>query len=189
PTPFSSIYGRTKHEAEREVQRGIAEGLDASIVIPSIILGAGDWESGSATIFHKIGKGMPVYPQGQNGFVDVRDVALLALRILESGRSYRAIASGHTISYKKLFTKIAERIDARPPVVRIGPVLSEVAWRLCVPVRWMTGRQPVINKETSRAAQCFPEYDNAVSLTVPGFRYTSLEKTLDDIAERYKAAR
>ena len=188
-TRYSSNYGLSKHLAEKEIQRGIAEGLNASIIIPTIILGAGDWYDGSATIFHRIGKGMPLYPRGQNGYVDVRDVALLSIRILEQESSYRVIASGHTIGYRDLFAAIAQRLDAPMPRVPLGPVVSEAAWRVMVPVRWVTGRQPVINKETARAAQCFPEYDNTASLTVPGFRYTPLEKTLDDIAERYLLAR
>ncbi|HLF64766.1 MAG TPA: NAD-dependent epimerase/dehydratase family protein [Saprospiraceae bacterium] len=188
-TRYTSNYGLTKHLAEKEVQRGIAEGLNASILIPSIILGAGVWHEGSASIYHRIGKGMPIYPRGQNGYVDVRDVALLAIRMMEQDQKYRVIASGHTIGYRELFSEIAQRLDAPVPKVAVGPVVSEVVWRLMVPIRWTTGKQPVINKETTRAAQCFPEYDNSASLKVPGFRYTPLEKTLDDIAREYQLAR
>jgi len=188
-TRYTSNYGLTKHLAEIEVHRGIAEGLNASIIIPTIILGAGVWDDGSATIFHRINKGMPVYPKGRNGYVDVRDVALLALRILEQEEMYRVIASGHTVGYYELFSEISTRLNAQKPKIAVGPLTSEVIWRLLVPLRWITGRQPVINKETSRASQCFPEYDNSASLAVPGFSYTPLEKTLDDIAEKYLAAR
>ncbi len=188
-TRYTSMYGLTKHLAEKEVQRGIAEGLQASIVIPSIILGAGVWQEGSATVFHRIGQGMPVYPKGQNGYVDVRDVALLAIYLMEQEQSYRVLANGHTIGYRELFSQIAERLDAVKPRFAIGPIASELAWRLIVPARWITGKQSVINKETARASQCFPEYDNSASLKVPGFRYTPLEKSLDDIAVKYLEAR
>jgi len=189
PTRYTSIYGLTKHLAEREVQRGVAEGLKASILIPSIILGAGKWDNGSATIFHQIGRGMPAYPLGQNGFVDVRDVALLATLLLEQEESYRVIASGHTVSYRVLFSEIATRIGKMPPGLPVGPLMSELLWRLFLPVRWITGRMPVINRETTRAAQSYPEYDHNASLQVPGFQYTPLAQTLDDIAERYLIAR
>jgi nucleoside-diphosphate-sugar epimerase len=188
-TAYTSTYGLTKHLAEREVQRGIAEGLDASIIIPSIILGAGNWHSGSATIFHQIGKGMPAYPIGQNGYVDVRDVALLSILALEQETSCRVIASGHTITYKELFTEIAIRLHKKPPVLPVGPVLSEIVWRLFVPVKWIRGRVSVLNKETVRGSQSFPEYDNSRSLQVQGFRYLDLSNSLDDIAEKYLEAR
>jgi nucleoside-diphosphate-sugar epimerase len=188
-TRYTSGYGLTKHLAEREVQRGIAEGLHASIVIPSIILGAGVWQDGSATIFHRIGKGMPIYPPGMNGYVDVRDVALLSIRILEQPEMYRVIANGHNLGYKELFSSIAQRIQAPMPTIPVSSVVTEVVWRLLVPVRWVTGKQPVINKETTRAAQCVARFDNTASLRVPGFQYTPIEQTLDDVAEKYLLAK
>ena len=45
PKANNSEYGRTKYLAEMEVWRGIGEGLKAVIVNPTIILGAGDWNS------------------------------------------------------------------------------------------------------------------------------------------------
>lgn len=188
-TRYTSQYGLSKHLAEMEVQRGIAEGLKASIVIPSIILGAGVWQEGSATVFHRVGQGMPVYPGGNNGFVDVRDVCALALAIMEQDLQCRVIANGHMITYKKLFSEIARRIDAAPPRILFGPLAAEVLWRLFVPVRWITGRQPVINKHTVRMSQCTVEYRNSASLAIEGFRYTPLGKTLDDIATQYRSAR
>lgn len=55
----NSSYGQSKYMAELEVWRGIGEGLDAVIVNPTIILGAGDWESGSSKIFQTVYKEFP----------------------------------------------------------------------------------------------------------------------------------
>ena len=41
----NSNYGQSKYLAELEVWRGIGEGLDAVMVNPVVILGAGDWDS------------------------------------------------------------------------------------------------------------------------------------------------
>ena len=60
--------------AEMEVWRGIGEGLNAVIVNPSIILGAGDWNEGSTKIFKTAFEEFPWYAQGKTGFVDVNDV-------------------------------------------------------------------------------------------------------------------
>ena len=185
PSAYTSLYGLTKHLAEAEVHRGIAEGLEASVIIPSIVLGAGKWKSGSAEIFYRIGRGMPAYPIGANGYVDVRDVALMAIRLMEEPGYQRVIASGHSVSYKDLFTGIATRIGKSPPILRVGPIASELLWRIFVPYRWLTGRLPVINKEMTRAAQCFPEYDNSASLQIRSFGYTPFDRTLDDIAIEY----
>ena len=44
PATSNSRYGETKFLGEMEVWRGVAEGLKAVIVNPTIILGAGDWD-------------------------------------------------------------------------------------------------------------------------------------------------
>ena len=46
----NSAYGQSKYLAEMEVWRGIGEGLNAVIVNPVIILGPGNWDTGSSKI-------------------------------------------------------------------------------------------------------------------------------------------
>jgi nucleoside-diphosphate-sugar epimerase len=43
-TGIKTNYGQSKYLAELEVWRGIAEGLNAVIINPSLILGAGELE-------------------------------------------------------------------------------------------------------------------------------------------------
>lgn len=54
----TSHYGRSKHLGEIEVWRGMAEGLDAIILNPTVVLGAGIWESSSCQLFMQIFKGL-----------------------------------------------------------------------------------------------------------------------------------
>ena len=54
----SHSYAISKYEAEMEVWRGIAEGLDAVIVNPSVIIGAGDGFEGSGAIFKLVKEGL-----------------------------------------------------------------------------------------------------------------------------------
>src|SRR5690606_9776453 len=80
---IKSPYARSKFLGEMEVWRGMAEGLKAVIVNPSLIVGPGYWiGSGPAAIFNKIDEGVPVYTYGTNGYVDVRDVAESMLMLL-----------------------------------------------------------------------------------------------------------
>src|SRR6478672_1289430 len=71
----NSEYGKSKYFGEMEVWRGTGEGLNAVIVNPSTILGAGDWNNGSSEIFKTAYNEFPWYAEGMNGFVDVKDVA------------------------------------------------------------------------------------------------------------------
>ena len=65
-------YAISKYEGEMEVWRGIAEGLDAVIVNPSVIIGAGAGFSGSGAIFKLVKDGLSYYTRGATGIVDVR---------------------------------------------------------------------------------------------------------------------
>ncbi len=52
-------YAESKYLSELEVWRGIGEGLEAVIVNPTIILGAGDWQSSSTKIFKNVYQNFP----------------------------------------------------------------------------------------------------------------------------------
>ena len=52
-TPKTSGYSVSKYSAEREVWRAIQEGLNAVIVNPCVIIGAGNWKLSSLKIFVK----------------------------------------------------------------------------------------------------------------------------------------
>jgi len=64
----TSVYSTSKYHAEMEIWRGIAEGLNAVIINPSIILGPGDWNSGSSKLFTTMYNGLKFYSIGSNGF-------------------------------------------------------------------------------------------------------------------------
>ena len=51
------------------------------IVNPAIILGAGLRGRSSVKLFEQASKGMPFYTEGVNGYVDVRDVCELMIRL------------------------------------------------------------------------------------------------------------
>jgi hypothetical protein len=53
----------------------------------------------------------------------------------------------------------------------------------------MLGKTSTFHKDLLQVVQSQRIFDNALSLTVPGFGYTALEKTLDDIAVKYLQAR
>lgn len=84
-----SAYAISKIYAENIVRRGIAQGLKAVIVNPAIVIGEGNWTSGSSLLIAFGARGGFFYTRGVKSYVDVRDVAramvLLAQRP-ETGR-------------------------------------------------------------------------------------------------------
>ena len=82
-TPLTSGYSVSKYLAEKEVWRGIEEGLNAVMINPCVILGPGNWDETSLTIFKNVSKGMKYYPTGANATVDARDVASCLVSLVD----------------------------------------------------------------------------------------------------------
>ncbi|MEP6685073.1 MAG: NAD-dependent epimerase/dehydratase family protein [Parafilimonas sp.] len=181
----NSVYGESKYLGEMEVWRGIAEGLNAVIINPTIILGAADWNNGSAEIFKTVYKEFPYYTEGVTGFVDVNDVVKVMITLMNSDIvSECFIISAENVSYKSLFDMIAEVFDKKPPHKKVSPFMADLIWRLEAVRSFFTRKAPFINKETAQAALAKVYFDNSKLLNVlPGFSYTSLKKSVTRIAD------
>jgi nucleoside-diphosphate-sugar epimerase len=148
-----SAYASSKYWGELEVWRGIAEGLDAVIVNPSVILGPADWSRSSTQLFHYVYKERPFYTGGSANFVDVRDVVEAMLRLTFSDISgERFILNAGHMSYKEFFEQAAQCFGKKAPAMKVPPALAEVVWRFEHARAWLTGRRPLITKDTARVA-------------------------------------
>ena len=117
-------YGHSKWLAEQEVQKGVAAGLDAVIVNPSIVVGPRDVYRTTGSLFENMRHGLPVVPRGGSGVVDARDVAEGHLAAAARGRTgERYILSAENLSHMALARLIAEAMGVRPPLVEVPPWL------------------------------------------------------------------
>jgi nucleoside-diphosphate-sugar epimerase len=184
----NSGYAISKHLAEMEVWRGIAEGLNAVIVNPSNVLGSGFWEGRTATgqLFYKVWNGFRFYPQGTTGWVDVRDVVRFMVQLMESDRSgERYILSAENLPYKTIFDEIAKAINAKPPQIGVSPIIRESAWRAAWLLSKFTGKTPFITKETARSSARTYYYDNRKSLAAFDFSYTPVLSTIQETGQQF----
>lgn len=101
PTEPHSGYAISKYVAENEVWRGIEEGLNAVIINPSVIIGPGNWNESSLTIFRTLSKGLKFYTSGSNAFVDVRDVVKAMRSLINTPSSFhqRYLCTGTNTSF------------------------------------------------------------------------------------------
>ncbi len=175
-------YGKSKYLAEMEVWRGIGEGLDATIINPVIILGAGDWNGGSSKIFKTVFDEFPWYSDGVNGFVDVRDVAKAMIQLMESNISgERFIVSAANKSYHDIFNLIAKEFDKKPPYKKVTSILAQLIWRIKAIKSFFTDKDPLVTKETATTALSMVYYDNnKLKKFLPAFEYRSIEQTIAD---------
>ena len=188
---INTHYARSKFKAELQVWRGISEGLEAVILNPSTILGYGDWNSGSSAIFKNVYKEFRWYSPGINGFVDVEDVANIAVKMLESSiNEQRYIVNGDTWSFKKLQDVMADAFGKKKPSGRAGAFLLGIAWRMERLKALFTGKTPLITKESAKVAMSKTWFENDKLLkALPEFSFTPLEETIKKACEKYVAGR
>lgn len=189
-TKSNTHYAVTKHRAELEVWRGIAEGLPAVILNPSTILGYGNWHQSSCAIFRNLYKEFPWYSEGVNGFVGVEDVAEAAVQLLQSSiTEKRFIANAENWSFRQLFDTIAEDFGKRKPHRRATPFLGEIAWRLEKFRYLFTDGKPLLTRESARVAHSRTQFDNTALLkALPDFAFTPLETVIQKSCLQYLEA-
>jgi len=105
-------YAESKHLAELEGLRGVAEGLEVVIISPGVVIGRDPLNpaslSSSNEVLRMVHKGLvPVFPTGGTGFVDVRDVADALVAGWRKGKSgERYLVVGHNLLFSELFRRI-----------------------------------------------------------------------------------
>jgi len=184
PTLENDGYAISKLESEMEVWRGIAEGLDAVMVNPTIIIGASAGTEGSGQIFETVRKGLKFYTGGTIGFVDVKDVAKCMIALMESGiAGKRYIINAENRSYQQIFTEIANYYHVKPPATLAKPWMMELAWRGALLASALTGKAPAIDKNTARAASVTRNFDNSEIKKAIAFEFRPLSETIKEICE------
>ncbi len=182
-----SVYGKTKYLAELEVWRAVAEGLNAVIVNPVIILGKGNWETGSSATFRNAYNEFPWYTEGVSGFVDAYDVANAMVQLMESEIvAERFILSAENWTYRDLFTTMANGFGKRPPHRKVEPWMASLVWRIERVKGILTGKEPLLTRETAETAQQKVNFDNSKILNaLQGFRFRPLAETIHDACQYY----
>jgi dihydroflavonol-4-reductase len=107
--PDRWMYGYTKYLAELEVQRAVADGLDAVIVNPTLVFGKGDvYRQNSSLVMQVARQRLPALVDGGLNAVHVDDVVAGHLAAMQCGRSgQRYILGGQNLSVFELIQKIA----------------------------------------------------------------------------------
>jgi nucleoside-diphosphate-sugar epimerase len=176
----NSNYGQSKYLSELEVWRGIGEGLNAVMVNPVIILGAGNWDAGSSKIFKTAYDEFPWYTEGVTGFVDVRDVAKAMIALMQSDiTAERFILSAENRSYRDIFNLVAKAFNKRQPYKKVTPLIAKIVWRLEALKSRFSKKDPLVTKETAATALTKVDFDNSkLKKFLPGFSYNSIENTI-----------
>lgn len=179
-----SNYAISKYESEMEVFRGIAEGLMAVIVNPSIIIGKNAGKNGSGQLFEKVRNGLKFYPGGSCGVVDVEDVARTMIRLMESDlKTERFIINAQNMSYKELFTSIAKAYGLVPPGIELTPWMLRSGYLLASMAKLFTGNDHGITSEIVRSAFNTVNYSNKKIVKALDFSFKPVQQSILEICQ------
>jgi dihydroflavonol-4-reductase len=181
-SPTTSGYSISKYSAEKEVWRGIEEGLDAVIVNPSIVFGAGKWDESSLTIFRTIQDGLPFYTCGANAFVDARDVSKVMIQLMQTEQAVnnRFLCFGVNLSFREAFNAIALQMNKKVAQIEVKPFLLQLAWRIAGFIGFITRKRPTITKESARSAFKQTAYNRAKLDQMIKHTFYSLEESIEN---------
>lgn len=139
-------YDRSKAAGEREVQKGIAQGLDAVILNPTAIIGPYDYKpSHLGEVLLALSRGrLPGLVAGGFDWVDVRDVAEGAIRAAErtpAGGKY--LFAGHWASMRDLAALVEAISGVRAPRLVWPAALAYAGAPFSTLFAHLAGRRPL----------------------------------------------
>jgi len=181
-----SDYARSKFLAELAVMEAMTHGLKAVIVNPTNILGPGSWQAGTSLLFQAVWKGLLFYPEGINGFVDVRDVTTSMTLLMDSDISgERFIVSADNLAYKDIFQWIAGALDVEPPRFRFNSLESELVWRGLKVYSRFSGKNPPLNKDNLKILACHYYYTNEKIKQATDIRFIPVQDSIRFVSKLF----
>lgn len=180
-------YAISKYEGEMEVWRGIAEGLDAVIVNPAVIIGKNSGFEGSGAIFKLVKDGLKFYTDGATGIVDVADVAKCMILLMQSDiTAERYTLTAENLHYKEFFSIIAQGFGIKPPTIAAKPWMLGIAWRAAKVASWFTQKAPALTKDAARSSFNLSYYSNAKIKSAINVNFKPLKQSILEVCEALK---
>lgn len=183
---ITTYYAKTKYLSELEVWRGIEEGLDAIIFNPSVVLGRGDINKSSSKLFSYVLNGGKYYTEGNVNYIDVRNIVEVVVKCINMPTVWgkRYVLNAGTTTYKNLFELIAKNYNCKSPTIKVNKFISAFAWRIEFIKYLITGKEPLITKETTYSSQSKKLYLNNQSVSTFDIKYYSLDETIAWVCQK-----
>lgn len=175
-------YAISKYESEMEVWRSIAEGLNAVIVNPSLIIGPNAGEEGSGAIFKMVKDGLSFYTRGATGIVDVQDVAKAMILLMDSdiaGERYTISAGNY--HYQQFFSEIANALHINVPAKEAKPWMMGIAWRAAKLGSLFSGKAPALTSDAARSSLNVSLYSNEKIINTIGISFKPLRQSIQEV--------
>lgn len=182
------LYGQSKKLGEDKVKEYVAKGLNATIVLPPYVIGAGEIDPARFTIFQSIARNRIkfAYPGG-GGTVAVEDLVEGLILAMENGRAgERYILSNENASLFDRYNLIAKLLNK--PKIRVKlPGFSYAPILVLSAIMQKVMKNPPITPETIRWSYNFRYYDSSKARKELGWKpKITLKESLKRAIEYYK---
>ena len=191
PDTTIGAYKTSKVLAERLVETMVAEGLPATIVLPSTPIGPRDVKptpTGRIVVEAANGR-MPAYIDTGLNLVHVDDVARGHILAWKAGRiGERYILGGQDVGLGEMLRVIAGLVGRKPPTVELprGPIFP-LAYAAEVVARF-TGREPFATVDALRMAKYRMFFTSAKAERELGYAARPYTEALADAVAWFRAA-
>lgn len=178
----NNVYAITKYGAEMHIWRAMQEGLNAVIVNPGVILGAGIWHYGTGALFRKAKKGIRYYTSGSIGLIDVQDVVHIMIQLLESNiTNERFVLVAENWTYKNFLQALAKSVNTTPPKKQASSLLLNIAWKLDWLIHKLTGRRRQLTKHLVETLKTKSNYNSDKIKQVLNYNFKPVSETISFI--------
>ena len=188
--PLRIGYSDSKFAAEQHVLAEVARGLDAVIVNPPSMYGAGDRRKGNDSLLTTVLRGTLRWaPPGGLNVANVTDVCAGMIAALKRGRcGERYILGGENLTGRELLQRIADRAGARAPRRTLPPLLVRTAARALACKERLFGSRPPLTSEVLRLAPKFQWFSSEKAERELGWRAGSVDAGIDAALRELHAA-
>ena len=183
-----SAYAISKHFSEMEVWRASAEGLNTVIVNPGLIIGSGNWNESSGTLFKELGENSYTF-SGGTSYVDVRDVAKISVELMENNIfGERFILISENKKYEEIANFIKQKLGKSATKI-IPNGLLKVGVFLNTILGWLISPLKMANKVNIQSVTEFNVISNQKIKEKLNYEFISVEESLAFHLENYKKDR
>ena len=179
-----SAYAISKHFSEMEVWRASAEGLNVAIVNPGLIIGSGNWNESSGTLFKELGENTFTF-SGGTSYVDVRDVAKISVELMEKNIfGERFILVSESAKYEEIGNSIRQKLG-KSPMKLLPNVVLKVGFYLNLLFGWLFSPLKLANKVNVQSVTEFNKISNKKIKEKLNYQFITVEESLAFHLENY----
>ena len=181
-----SAYAISKYGAEMEVWRGVQEGVKSVIINPGVIIGPGFSKSAFGKIIKMVTKKKRFHTCGKTGYVDVRDIANIMIRLMNSKiENERYIVVNKNLSYKRVIDIVSSNLGLKNKSTFLSKSKLKIALMLDLASSKFLNKERKLSKALCKTLTRNFNYSSKKIKKSLSFEFTSILETFEKSCQFY----